>query len=147
MIKHLQTELFHECSKRHILQISCAKVGVLAQENKKNILPVTYTGKYMDIFTTVQLLVDIHQRKNLLQMVYLTRLVKVVFYSDKAWIALHVDVCELHWLACYFWRWHLCFEPWEWQMWEPCRMFDGTICIFLSGKILQLSCFTVVLLF
>lgn len=65
---------------------------VLAQEKKKNnqtyILPVTYIEKYMD-FSTVQLLVDIHQRKNLLQMVYLTRLLKMAFHSDKSWIALN----------------------------------------------------------
>lgn len=48
-------------------------------------------------FSTVQLLVDIHQRENLLQTLYLTTLLKRIFYSNKAWIALHVVMAHFVW--------------------------------------------------
>lgn len=69
------------------------KWGAWASKNPK-ILPVTYIEKYMDsfFFSTVQFLVDIHQRKNFLQTIYLTTLLKMIFYSNEAWIALHVGM-------------------------------------------------------
>lgn len=88
-----------------------------------------------------------YQRRNLLQAVYLTTLLKMVFYSDKAWIALYVSMAHFVWvtlvgllvleIAFIFWTLGMAnLEAVQDVWWDNLHLFiwkDSPVQLFHSG--------------